>query len=514
MIIKANNIPLEFHGGLNTLSGPMSIADNETPNCLNVHTNLMGTLERRKGYSELDDVTAGSNGNGIFDYRKDADTHYMVSYIGQYLYKMDVTANALDGTLDTVAFGTQMDNNTMEFEQFSDAGVEYLVMATHSRNTLQKWTGIGATTDLSPDTDMPKCKYIRQWKGYLFCANIENYESRVAYNTTSGAIKDNGDWDATDYQDIRTNDGDYITGLSLLKGRLYTFKRYSIHRWTYLGGVPLFSIKEAVSNVGAVSSKSIRNVTHPKLGEVLMFLAADANFYAFDGTQVHLLSSKINIDNGVSTFNMSKLNRDFLYKSCAVDYDQRHWYLCSVATGADNNWTVVYDYYTDSFWPFDIAMNACGLVESGGKKNVYFGQDDGAVYRFDDGNTDNGSDVKSQWDGKKLGYKNRAILKKHRYIDLHFKNTPSNIVNFYHRSDWAVGFGTAKALAITDGGFILGTSKLGDTLGGPGGVHKTVDLPVINNTEQIKIYTCDSYEPWQLYAADIVVEGLGYGGTS
>lgn len=512
MISKASTISLKFNGGLNTLHGPLNIEDTQSPNCKNVHTNLIGTLQRRKGFSVLGTATSGSSGYGIFDYWSDETTHYLMCYIDTYLYKIDVSSNDFDGTLDPITLGTAMTADNMEFEQFNDGGTNYLVMSTHSRNTLQKYDGT-TCTDLSSDTDMPASKYIKQWKGYLFCANIAGYESRVYYNDVSGSIIDDGDWDATDYQDIRTNDGDFITGLAVLKGRLYTFKRYSIHRWTYLGGTPLFSLKAAISGVGTKASNTIKNINHPKYGEVLAFLGTDGRFYVFDGSQVFPISNIIEADNDTSEFNLTKISMNYLDGACAVDYKFRHWYVCWLPTTSYNNWCLVWDYYTDAWFPFNnMDARACGVGESNGVQRAYFIESSGAVNKFDDGNDDAGSAVNSLYDSKKFNYGDQAILKSQRYIDIQLKNNPTTELNFYHRSDWEYTWGTAEALDCNGGGFILGTSILGTgVLGGPSAKTNTINLNALGQCEQFRWASNDTKPPWHIYNADVVAVGRGYG---
>lgn len=513
MILNAVNIPLQFNGGLNTQTGPLGIADNESPNCKNVHTNLIGTLQRRMGHTEFEDSGTAQDGWGVFDYWQNATTHYLMVRIGNKLFKMDVnTNNEFDGTLDEISLGEGMANSITEFEQVDEGGTNYLVMSTHNRDPLQKWNGSGATTILSTDTDAPKPRHIKEWKGYLFCANIVNYESRVYYNNVSGTITSSTAWSATDYQDIRTTDGDYITGLAKLKGRLYTFKRYSIHRWTYFGGTPLFGIKEAITGIGAIASETIKNINHPKYGEVLVFLGADSKFYAFDGATVFPISTKIETDNnGISEFNLTKLSSSSLTLSHAEDYKTRHWYVCWVPTGSETNWTIIWDYYTDTWWPMDgMIATSCGIGLDGGQHKLYFTKANGKLYTFDTGNNDDSSNVEALYDSKKYSRGNIPLLKNDHYLDLQLRNIDRD-VSLYTRSDWASSWGTAETLDCNAGGFILGTSELGDTLGGPEAITRTVDLPVINHTQQFRIYTDDDDATWGVYGVDLVTAGSGYG---
>jgi len=514
MITGDSTLSLKFDGGLSTTTGPLTIAENESPNCKNVHTNLRGTLEQRSGYVELGSTKLVDDGHGLFDYWKDADTHYLMAYIENRLFKVDVVNNVFDGTLDAITFATTPYRNYMEFETFNDAGTNYLIMANHSRNKLQKYNGSGDTTDLSADADMPKPKFIKQWNGYLFCANIEDYESRIYHNNVSGSIIGATDWSATDYKEIRTNDGDYITALAVLKGRLYTFKRYSIHRWTYTGTTPLFSIKESISGTGTISSKSIVNVSHPKYGEVLAFMGADGKFYVFDGSQVYPISTNIENDNFASEFNLSKLNSTYLHKTCGMNYNKKHWCMWSVPTGFGNTWTVAWDYYTDSWWPFDFSMTACSVAESGGKNKPYLLQNDGAIYEFDSGNDDNGTDIDSIYDTKKLDYGNYPLLKGESYIEIIAKNAPLSSISFYHKSDWQNGWGTVESISCSGGGFILGTSKLGTELGGATALSQVVDLPRLSHSEQFRFQSSGSVPAWTVFKADLVAKGKGYGSAS
>ena len=103
MITNAVPLPIKFNGGLSTITSPMNIENHESPNCKNVHTNLTGTLMRRNGYDDIGTAGSGTLSNGIFDYWKNPDTHYLIAYFDRYLYKMDVGSNGiLDGTLDSI----------------------------------------------------------------------------------------------------------------------------------------------------------------------------------------------------------------------------------------------------------------------------------------------------------------------------------------------------------------------------------------------------------------------------
>ena len=61
--------------------------------------------------------------------------HYLICYLDGTLYKIDVSGSAFDGNLDAITFGSAMSDDIMEFEQFNDAGTNYLLMSISNTPT-------------------------------------------------------------------------------------------------------------------------------------------------------------------------------------------------------------------------------------------------------------------------------------------------------------------------------------------------------------------------------------------
>jgi len=507
---KLTPITVEFGGGLDTTPGILNTPSNSSPNCKNVYSGLSNILQRINDYRVLATSASGTTGNGIFKFNQSSTVQKLIVYLDDELYKIDSVDNSYDGTLDSIAFATNMSNAAMEFAQINEGGTEYLVMATHARDTLQKYDGT-TVTDLSADADTPKPKFITPWRGYLFCANMEGNESRTSYNDIATVMTTATAWTALDYQDIFTSDGDIVTGQAILKGRLYTFKNNSIHRWTYFGGTPLFGVKDAAS-IGAVSSKSIVRISHPKLGEVLVFLAPDKRIYAFDGSEVHPLSAKIEYDNDVSEFSLAKLNGDSISSACALNNDVRHWYMCWVPVSSVNNWCLLYNYYTGAFWPCDtMSARSCVIGRDGGTNKAYFVGDDGLVKEADYAATTVRT-ITANYYTAKFTSGIYPALKANKYFDVYAKNIPSSTLSFYHRSDWTAAWADIAFLDLDGSGFVLGTSALGTgLLGGAAAVHRTVDMPYLSHMEQFRFYSSNSNTSWVIYGANMVVKGIGYG---
>src|SRR3990167_6478303 len=72
--------------GLNTKAGPLSLDDGESPDCLNVHTNIFGTLIKRAGFSKLSASghthisTSPGLCNGLYDFAMNSATNYLMGY--------------------------------------------------------------------------------------------------------------------------------------------------------------------------------------------------------------------------------------------------------------------------------------------------------------------------------------------------------------------------------------------------------------------------------------------------
>src|SRR3990167_6092742 len=145
--------------GLNTKAGPLSLDDGESPDCLNVHTNIFGTLIKGSGYSLLNTshnhvTTSPGKINGLYDYAVISSISKQMAFFDDKLYKMD----ALDGAFDEITLASALTNDVMMFENFDGT----LLITTLSRDFPQYWNGSASTTTHVQIT--PKGKY--QIKAY------------------------------------------------------------------------------------------------------------------------------------------------------------------------------------------------------------------------------------------------------------------------------------------------------------------------------------------------------------
>lgn len=82
--------PLEaFDGGLNNKYEPNIIADNESPDCLNVVFDDRGGVQTRLGMKKFNTAAVGSfAGDGLFTYRQNDGTEIMLGWWNGSMYKL------------------------------------------------------------------------------------------------------------------------------------------------------------------------------------------------------------------------------------------------------------------------------------------------------------------------------------------------------------------------------------------------------------------------------------------
>ena len=315
----------DFSGGLITSHSALSLLVNQSPDCLNVNSGISKTIKRRGGFDKLNSSSASAGlGNGIYNYVRTADEQYFVALFGSTLKKMDIVDNAWDGTWDTIstsANGTALSDDLAYFTTFNGD----CIVTTEDRNVPQKYDpndNSGAYTNLhyGGSGTAPSGKYCLTWHDHVWIANTATNQDYL-YRS---AISDHTTWSATDYETIYTSKDVGITGLATLRGRMYIFKKWSIHRITYAGGTPLLDIKEVDSGIGTSSPRSIITISVPGKGELLLFLGSDKQIYLFDGYEVSPISESVYRSNGISPVYLSGINGMQLIKVHAINDTVNH----------------------------------------------------------------------------------------------------------------------------------------------------------------------------------------------
>ena len=506
---KVNRID-NFSGGLNTKIQELNGMDiKDTPDCMNVYADVDGALRKRKGYTKLNSSVAGAgtkNANIVYDFSGTA-----FGIFGTASYKME----ELDGTWDA------LDTGLTDTKWYADNFAGTLVLGSYDYDTTRTWNGTASTTTAITDTDAPRARYPKVWQNYVWWWNVRGNENRLQRSDYSDATA----YTATSYNDIITHDGDIGTGVGELKGVMYCFKRWSIHRVSYLGGTPLVDIKQMTSGIGAASHNSIKNVTIPNKGEVLLFLGADKKMYMFDGYSATPISTKFEQNNGIAPLSLDTINTGGMKFSHAIVDEVNHLYILFVPNGGTSTIThaFAYNYHTGACYPYSnqLFKSSAIMLDSNGKQWVIAGDYSGYAHRWNYGNNDNGTTISAYHTTPRIFSQTPAILNKQRQIRIDLKTHSDDTISFQHREDYNESWGTAESIKLynpdSTSETYLGVQTNAPatgicTLGGDKQiVHTTVDLPYLGNFIQFRVSDSLTVGPWVLYSYDLLGKPIGYG---
>lgn len=163
----------DFTGGQVTRPPEKGIDVKYSIDCLNVYSESV-KLRRRDGFTVENSTATTGQGNGFYNWVKNATDQVQVVYFGSQLSKIDVTSGAWDGTLDNIspnpANGTSFTNAIMHFVTFNGT----LIMTTENRDKPQ-YIRVTDSSHFDIETGGagtgPFAKYCQVWKNHLFLLN-------------------------------------------------------------------------------------------------------------------------------------------------------------------------------------------------------------------------------------------------------------------------------------------------------------------------------------------------------
>lgn len=131
---------INFNGGLNSTSGPLSVKNNESTNLSNIDFNKFGSIIKRNGYTTLNSsaISGSAKSDGLWWYELVSSGSYL-SYIMNItngkIYKQD----NLDGTWDDVTGTASVTSgNFCDFDNWLNT-----VYITNNNNVPSMWLGTG-----------------------------------------------------------------------------------------------------------------------------------------------------------------------------------------------------------------------------------------------------------------------------------------------------------------------------------------------------------------------------------
>lgn len=210
-------------------------------------------------------------------------------------------------------------------------------------------------------------KYLEQNQNIMFYAGFSSAPS-VVYHSEVG---DPEYIDAEYNFEVRTNDGDRVTGLRAFNNYVLIFKQESFHK--VIGdNIDNFELVELSTEYGCLSQNTIIQYQ-----EKLMWLDRKG-ILEFDGASWSVISDAVE-----DVFRRMNIEAA-LDKACAVHQKYRNqiWFGIPVDGSTQNNLTVVYDYLLKAWTFFDgFSPASFGFVKGSlTKETVWRGDYSGMVY--------------------------------------------------------------------------------------------------------------------------------------
>ena len=506
-MIKAKVFSLEdFSGGLNTCNYTKGLEPKFSPNCANVHSNIYKKLIARNGFAVFSNTLGAGQKNsyGIYKYvylTGGTTTDMLIKFSDSKMWKMD----ALDGTWDEITLTTAQTASFHSATVYSTASANYFIFSNNALETMQIWSGTGATSNIDTTT-ISSARYLISWKNHLWCLYTKEsgvvcpYRLRRTNINTYGSAAADWTGGVSGYDDVITSDGDYATALVGLKTNIYIFKKNSIFRVTYMGGVPLVEIKQ-MAGIGTDAPNTIKKITLQNGEEYLIFLGTDNRVYMFDGYNAPQSVSELAMDdNGLSSYSLGKINKIKRSFANAENYVTKHWYVLFVPlTGSDVvNVGYIIDYYATPFSIFPItgvdAMSCVVADDSAGARNLYMDKSDGITYKFDSGNADVAAAINAFYETPKLKADKLPHLKKVQQMQSFWKQTGNYNTTLSYR--------TNNTTTYVDNTINMNTGD-GES------ISAINDIPQVMNNIQLKI-TNNTTDPRPvLYEIDLIGEAEG-----
>jgi len=348
----------DFSGGQNSYDLADIISPNQGVSMKNIVLSKKGHLTTRKGQALFANDVSDTAFTGLGVFYPDVTTDYIIAASGVSIVR-STTAGA-DWTILNASNPLTTGKDT-EFIQANN----FLVILNGQDSPPfydgTTWYAGGATAS-------PPVTTTGAWLlNYLFVAgNPTNYD-RVYFSNNL-----NPRWfTSTDIVNINAGDGQKIQRLEAFRlFELIVYKERSIYVLDIEGTTPLvdWTVQPITRTIGCVAPRSVVN-----MGNDQWFLSSDPIAVrslvrsSFDKILIDMVSKPIqDIFDGTGS---TTINTTVIDKACAVLFDDKYILAIAVGTSSVNNYVVVYDFITKSWYVIDGWYPAAWVVFN---SNLYY----------------------------------------------------------------------------------------------------------------------------------------------
>lgn len=358
-----------FVGGMNTYSGPSTIADNEAVELLNLDVDLDGSLLARPGVAKSTAPQSGTIAHVLGTYRAVAGTVYIIVAFGTSLRAFN-TSDSVWTTINSGLLYTAC-------VQYND----FLWLVAKPSGTTQnggKWDPVGGYVTVA---NMPRGYSACIYKERMFVAASRNSDENSINRVKFSNAGDPATWTSTDYFDVNAGDGDDITKIYVFDSSIVIFKSDSTYIFAY-ESAPTKGLTQKVSaTIGANNTFSVVEF------ENNLFVMHEANVYRISNWNWEHANIKIPFEyvNAYSTVDIDKSSLSILGNRIIARYYDKY-YVLGLKTGAWSEWNFTTEGYTPS--EFVGNPNISPLVGASNYYGVSYVSTNAHFYYFVDGKFD------------------------------------------------------------------------------------------------------------------------------
>lgn len=425
----------DFSGGWNPRDAPSELAENESPDCLNITLDERGGVVKRLGLNRLGSGTTltGAPSN-LFYWATGA------CYIVQ-------DGAVVRKTTDFITFTTLKTYTTSARAAFTDfngllVAVHPADRVSHYNNTT--WTDLGATS--------PKGTACATWKNRVWVTGDPDNKGRV-HACNSGTI---GTW--SDFVDLNELNGEPCTAIGAGQGMdvggrggLLVWKAHSQHRIHESATGATFGANSILhASAGAAGPLAVASGPH---GEIA-FIGQDG-VYITDGVNAGVLASQ----KLEPLFSSTQLNFSQVDKWCAgIVQDRFVFSLTRGSAQTTNNFSL--EYHPGSGWIVPHSFGCAAFTESRLNHSLLYGASPtaGKVFQIFTGGTDDAAAISARYHTKwfEPGHGHLCRLRR-------LRAEGRGNFNLYTKGDYTLGEGTLSQFDSAAGGMLWGSGTWGSS---------------------------------------------------
>ena len=330
----------DFSGGQNSMDLPDVLQPNQGVTVKNVVLSRKGRLTKRKGQDLHANDINNTAFTGLGTFYPDTSTSYILAASGPSIVRSDAD-EASWVTVNPSNWLTSGQNT--EFEQANS-----IVFVLNGTDNTPSYTGTrwvpGSTYPTSPPTGR-----VAAWlRNYLFISGNPNNPDWVYFsNNLDPYVFSSGD-----VFKVNTGSGQEILWIEPFKlNELIIYLEGSIYNLDITGSTPLtdWTLQPIINTIGCVAGRTVVN-----LGNDHWFLSSDPIAVrslvrsSFDKILIDMVSGPIqDVFNGEGD---TTINKTHISKACAVFFDDKYVLAIPTGTSTVNNFVVVFDFITKSWY--------------------------------------------------------------------------------------------------------------------------------------------------------------------